>query len=93
MAKNSTNGQKKNTITQQSTAEGAPHLQTLSQYEYIYDNFVKTGELVGFAPHIRSEVAAAYRVADPHYHWNDGCPACIAEMITVIYRWYKNQNQ
>lgn len=61
----------------------------LSKYEVIYDTFEKTGELIGFAPHIRFEVSSAYRLVHPHYQHNDSCPACIAEMITTIYRWYK----
>ena len=93
MAKNSTNGQKKSTITQESTASDSPHLQTLSKYESIYDTYIQSGEIINFHPHVRSEVVAAYRVADPHYHYNDGCAACIAEMLVTVYRYYKTQKQ
>lgn len=53
--------------------------------------FEKTGELVNFHPHIRKEVADAYRVEHPHFHYNDNCTACICEMITTIYRYYNSK--
>lgn len=73
--------------------EEKPHLKVLSQYEYIYDTFEKTGELINFFPHVRGEIVAAYRVEHPHYHYNESCGACIREMITTIYKWYKKVKQ
>lgn len=73
-----------------STSEDERHLQTLSEHKHIYDFFINTGELVGFAPHIRGEVAAAYRHWHPHYQYRESCAACISEMIVTIYRWYEN---
>jgi len=67
------------------------HLQTLLLHKHIYDMFEKTGELVNFHPHIRKEVADAYRVEHPHFHYNDNCTACICEMITTIYRYYNKK--
>lgn len=67
------------------------YFETFAKYEHIYDMFVRTDELVNFHPHVRAELAAAYRNVEPHYHYNDACSACIAEMIVTIYRWYKKQ--
>jgi predicted metal-dependent HD superfamily phosphohydrolase len=47
--------------------------------------------VVGFTHDIQSEVLNAYRVHDAHYHYNASCPACVAEMISIIYRWYLKQ--
>jgi len=90
MAKNSKNGQKETTISVQSTSEEEKHLQTLSKHKHIYDLFIRTGELVGFAPHIRADVIGAYTYFFPYYRYNDGCSACITEMIHTIYSWYQN---
>ena len=68
-----------------------PHLQTLSKHKHIYDLFVSSGTVVGFTHDIQTEVLNAYRVHDPHYHYNHNCPACVAEMISIIYRWYLKQ--
>lgn len=67
------------------------HLQTLSKHKGIYDLYVKTGEIVNFHSHVRKEVVDAYKVHDPHYHYNDACSVCIAEMLVTIYRWYNTQ--
>lgn len=53
--------------------------------------YVKTQELVGFAPHIRNEVVNAYKVEHPHYEYNANCHICIVEMIVTIYKWYNSQ--
>jgi len=52
---------------------------------------MKTGEIVNFHSHVRKEVVDAYKVHDPHYHYNDACSVCIAEMLVTIYRWYNTQ--
>lgn len=71
--------------------EEKPHLKVLSSHKHIYDLFEKTGELVNFHPHIRSEIVEAYKVEHPHYSYNQSCSACIMEMITTIYKWYNKQ--
>ena len=93
MAKNYTNGQKKSTTTSESTTTEPSYYEVFARHEPIYDLFEKTGELVNFHPHVRAEVVAAYQLAHPHYSYNDGCAACISEMITTIYRWYKSVKQ
>lgn len=73
-----------------STSEEEKHLQTLLEHKHIYDFFIRSGELINFAPHIRNEVVNAYRYFNPYYQYRESCGACIAEMIVTIYRWYEN---
>lgn len=68
-------------------------IEILSKHKSIYDMFTKTGELVNFAPHIRSEVVNAYKMVDPYYHYNDRCQACIIDMLMTIYRWYETKTK
>ena len=91
MAKNLTNGQKKNTILTPSIKKEELHLTILSNHKHIYDLYVLTGELVNFHPHIRKEVADAYRVENPYFVYNDNCSACICEMIVTIYKYYNQK--
>jgi len=65
------------------------HLQTLSKHKHIYDLFEKTGEVVNFHQDIRREIVDAYKVHNPYFHYNDNCQACVTEMLSIIYRWYK----
>jgi hypothetical protein len=53
--------------------------------------YMKTQELVGFAPHIRNEVVNAYKVEHPHYDYNANCHICVCEMLVTIYKWYNRQ--
>lgn len=91
MAKISINGQKKSTISLKSTNQEKPHLKILSDHKHIYDLFEKTGEMVNLHPHIRDEIVNAYRVENPHFHYNGNCGACIIEMMVTIYQWYNQQ--
>jgi hypothetical protein len=53
--------------------------------------FMQCGELVGFHPHIQNQVVAAYMSEHPHYHYDAGCGACVAEMLCTVYKWYENK--
>ena len=85
-------GQQKNTTLQKLTAEEKPHLKTLLEHKHIYDFFMRSQELVGFHPHIQDAVFNAYMVYDPHFHVNRTCPACVAEALVKIYKWYENES-
>lgn len=69
-----------------------PHLKVLSNHKHIYDLYIKTGEIVNLYPHIKNEIIEAYKVEHPHYHCNISCPACVAEMLVTIYKWYEKIN-
>jgi hypothetical protein len=88
MARKSTNGQKANTTSATLTQEEELHLTTLSKHKHIFDFYMKTQEIVNFHPHIRLEVVNAYKFWNPHYHYDDKCPVCIAEMLHTIYSFY-----
>jgi len=68
------------------------HLQVLSEHKHIYDFFMRSQELVGFHPHIQDAVFSAYIVHDPHFHVNRTCPACVAEALINIYKWFENES-
>lgn len=69
------------------------HLKVFAEHQHIHDFFMRTGELVNFHHHIQSELLEAYKAnVDPYYSYNNSCPACVAEFITKIYRWYKQQS-
>ena len=88
MARNYTSGQKQTTNSQTSIKEEEPHIKTLSLHKQIYDTYIATGELINFHPHIRQEVAEAYRVEFPNYTYNVSCGECIVEMLVTVYKWY-----
>ncbi len=67
-----------------------PHLATLSKHKHIYDFYMRAQEMVGFHPHIQNEVFDAYRVVDPHFHYNSSCPICVCEALVKVYNWYEN---
>jgi hypothetical protein len=85
------NGQIENTTLLPSIGKDNPHLQTLLEHKHIYDLFMQCGELVGFHPHIQNEVVAAYMSEHPHYHYDAGCGACVAEMLCTVYKWYETK--
>ena len=91
MAKKSTNGQLKSTTSKMSTKSEEKHLQTLSMHKHFYDFLINTNSVVGLTPEIRNEIVTAYKVHNPYYHYNDRCNACIAEMLHIVYNWYKTQ--
>jgi hypothetical protein len=91
MGRKSMNGQSENITSQRLTLPEKPHLQTLLKHKHIYDMYMKTQELVGFAPHIRNEVVNAYKVEHPHYDYNANCHICVCEMLVTIYKWYNTQ--
>lgn len=64
-----------------------PHLQVLLKHKHIYDLFEKTGELVNFHADIHNEVIEAFKVDNPHYHYNRNCPACVCEMLKDVYNY------
>ena len=87
-AKRSENGGEKNTTFLTSTPDVAPHLKVLAKHKHIYDFYVHTGELVNFHADIHNEVIEAYRVVNPHYHYNRSCPACVCDMLKDVYNYY-----
>ena len=91
MAKNSMDGQVENSISSTSISEDEKYLSVLSKHKHIWDLYDLTGEIVNFHVHIRGEVVEAYRHWHPHYRYNDGCSACIAEMLNIVYRFYNNK--
>lgn len=52
---------------------------------------MKCGEIVNFHHHIQAEVLQAYRSHDPHYHYQNTCPVCVAEFLVTAYKWYNSQ--
>lgn len=65
------------------------HLEVLSMHKHIYDNYLKTGEVINFHPHIQQEIVDAYKVEHPYYVYNHRCYSCIVDMLVTIYRWYE----
>lgn len=53
--------------------------------------YEKTGELVNFSADIHNEVIEAFKVDNPHYHYNRNCPACVCEMLKDVYNYYKTK--
>lgn len=53
------------------------------------------GEIVNFSHEVQSEILTAYReLAEPHYHYQNTCPVCVAEFLVKVYNWYnKNNNE
>ena len=72
------------------TESEKPHLKVLSIHKPIYDYFIKSGEIVNLHPHIKNEIVDAYKVEHPHYHYNTNCGVCVAEMLTLVYKWYES---
>ena len=87
-AKHLGSGEEKNTTYSTSIQDVAPHLKVLSKHKHIYDFYVHTGELVNFHADIHNEVIEAYRVVNPHYHYNRSCPACVCDMLKDVYNYY-----
>ena len=51
------------------------------------------GEIVNFNHEIQSEILTAYReLAEPHYHYQNTCPVCVAEFLVRVYNWYNQNN-
>jgi len=51
------------------------------------------GEIVNFNHDIQSEILIAYKeLVDPHYHYQNTCPVCVAEFLVRVYNWYKKNN-
>ena len=91
MGRRSKNGQTENTISLKLTSEEENCLTVLSKHKHIYDLFQQTGEIVNFYHEIQNELLDAYQLIDPHYSYNRSCPACVAEFMVTIYRWYKSR--
>jgi hypothetical protein len=53
---------------------------------------MRSQELVGFHPHIQDAVFNAYLVADPYFHVNRTCPACLVEALITVYKWFENES-
>src|SRR5690606_40162475 len=100
LAINFMSGQKRTTTSKTSTKKDtqlspdlSESLQVFARHRHIHDFFQRTHELVNFHLHIQVELLNAYRVLhDPNYHYLTTCPACVAEFITTIYRWYDNSD-
>jgi hypothetical protein len=91
MGKKSINGELKTTISEPSTTPDEPHLQILLAHKGIWDLFKVSQEIVGFHPHIQDAVLEAYRVEHPHYSYNRNCPACVAEFLSLAYRYLETK--
>lgn len=74
-----------------STEPEEPHLKILYHHKHIYDFFIKTGELVNFYPELRKKIVDAYKVENPHYHYNDRCVSCVVEMLVEVYIWFEKR--
>jgi hypothetical protein len=68
-------------------------LQILLAHKGIYDLYKVSQEIVGFHPHIQDAVLESYRVEHPHYSYNRNCPVCVAEFLTIAYRYYESKVQ
>jgi hypothetical protein len=68
-----------------------PHFKKLLEHKHIYDTYIRTGEIINLHPHIKDEIADAYRVEYPNYYYNKACTACVIEMLEVVYSWYQSQ--
>lgn len=90
MAKRSENGDEKNITFSTSIPDVEPHLKVLAKHKHIYDLYAQTGELVNFNADIHNEVIEAYRVVNPHYHYNRNCPACVCDMLKDVYKYYNS---
>ena len=89
-AKGFTSGQSETTTFPTLTSDEPNYLKVFAQHKHIHDFYMKCGELVNFHHHIQKELLDAYREAhDPYYHYNSNCPVCVAEFLTLIYRWYE----
>jgi len=86
--KPSTDGQSVTTTYSTLTSQEQNALEVFAKHEHIWVLYEATGEIVNFHPHIRQELVDAYKVFQPHYHYNQGCSVCIAEMLRDIYRFY-----
>jgi len=62
----------------------------LQKHKHIFDLYAQTGELVNFSADIHNEVIEAYRVVNPHYHYNRTCPACVCDMLKDVYNYYNS---
>jgi hypothetical protein len=91
MGKKSMNGQLTSTIYPPSTRLEEPHLQILLAHKPIWDLYKASQEIVGFHPHIQDAVLEAFRVEHPHYSYNRNCPVCVAEFLTLAYRYYESK--
>ena len=87
----SMNGQLKSTTYSTLISEDDQYMRVLSKHKHIWDLYDLTGEIVSFHAEIRKEVADAYRHWHPHYAYNDTCPACIAEMLNTVYKFYNKK--
>ncbi len=72
------------------TKEENSYSKVFDKHRHIYDLFERSGELVNFHHEIQSELLEAYRegTGDHHYNYPRHCPACIAEFLTKVYKWY-----
>jgi len=65
---------------------------TLERHLHYWHFYNKTGELVNFYPHVKTELLQVMRTEiDPYYHLNDSCPACVVEFINRLFKWYDKQ--
>lgn len=69
--------------------EEKSYLKVLQDHKHIYDRYKMTGEIVNLHPHIKEEIANAYRVEHPNYYYNKACPICVIEMLETVYQWYE----
>jgi len=90
MVKHLANGGEENTTFSTLTPDVEPHLKVLSKHKHIFDLYAQTGELVNFHADIHNEVIEAYRVVNPHYHYNRSCPACVCDMLKDVYKYYNS---
>lgn len=98
MAKKPMNGLSKSTTSKTSTSQEDKPLKTsfrsdvLEKHKHIYDLYMKTGEIVNFHHHIQADIVSVYRLENPNYSYQKTCPACVAEMLHTVYKWYLNKS-
>ena len=94
MARKPMNGLSKSTTSKTSTSQEEIPLKAsfrsdiLERHKPIYDLYIKTGEIVNFHHHIQAEIVSVYKEENPHYTYQNTCPACVAEMLHTVYKWY-----
>ena len=66
-------------------------MQVFAKHKHIYDLYYKCGEMVGLSPEVRNEIYNAWLEVEPGATVYMRCPACVAEWLVRVYKWYETQ--
>ena len=91
MAKNSTSGQSKNTASETLTKTDDKRLPIYLKHKHIYELFVISGEVINFTHEAQDELLSVYQIDFPHHTYNKRCPACVAEFLSLAYRYFESK--